>query len=195
MKSQMTRKLICILSICVVVIIILSTSYLLIFKENNNYVFYYNFEIFGQGQGEPINYTVILPLPDFKEDITYWTQKILTESNREGEFNITVINTPYGRGLMINSSSSSLCRLYINLNVSVPVDSLTMNNGEKVGDSIIYTFYAYENASSTALSLDVDMHNFEIIGADNKTGISTSVHVYPTPVGWFEYPGPTDFYM
>ncbi|MBA3045554.1 MAG: hypothetical protein KKH41_04180 [Candidatus Thermoplasmatota archaeon] len=174
-----------IISIIVSTILILSSYFIYTFNEGNEgyiYSFYYNVEILN----DPLcNSTVIVPLPDFYQNAQYWTDILLNNSFKEGNINVTVVNSVYGKGLLINSSEKAI--INITLNQQVPADSLTMMtfiNNRTFGCH----YYTYNN-SNNLVSIDVDFNNYRIINSINKVGHMFSAHIFPAPIGWYEYPG------
>ena len=171
------------LSISISIVIILSFYFFYVSHEENDYQFYYSVKIINTDI--TYNSTVIVPLPDFYQNEQYWTDILLTESIKNGVINITIVNTEYGKGLLINSSNNAM--LNITLYKKVPTNSLTMmetlNNR-----TFVCNFYTY-NYSTNLVSIDVDFENLKNINSTNKEGHYFSVHIYPAPIGWYEYPG------
>jgi hypothetical protein len=111
-----------IFAIVISIVVIISSSYILL-REDHDYVFYYDVKVVSQGISA--NYTLIVPMPDFQEDKDNWTNILVSDSIKQGNMTVTMVNTEYGKGLMINSSTSF--RFHYRLNESVPAESLTLN--------------------------------------------------------------------
>ena len=146
----MTRKKKCVLfSIVVAIIIVISSCYLLLPKDSYDYSFYYYVEICNIGI--PVNSSVIVPMPDFQEDEIDWTELLLAESTKRGEMNLAVVNTDYGKGLMINSTGR--CIISFNLTIQVPAQDLTMDN-ENMGNK----FYVMNYGNLSTSGSDAKLH-------------------------------------
>lgn len=184
----MTRNKKIIMFALATALIIIIASYSLFVNQTDEpaHEFYYGVDILIQG--EPTNYSLIVPMPDFQTEKDYWTNFLLSESIVEGDLTITIMNTSYGKGLMLNASDN--CRLYLQLNESVPAENLTMN---PIGSH--YAFYAFISNQTTSISIDVNMDNYEFINSTDKIGVSNRIHVYPVMSGWYEqYGGIIDTY-
>lgn len=176
------KKIYSLIAILVAIVVIISTLYYVELKPGKTtYTFYYNVEI---QSFKTVNSSVIVPLPAFLEDEDYWIDELLLNSIKQGYMNVTRINTEYGNGLMLNASSN--CRFIFSCDEKVPVNDLAMSSDEH-DTSAWYHFYSDYDNSTSSLSVDVDMYNFEYID-EQSTGPSISIHIFPSPMGWFEYP-------
>ena len=174
------------ISLIVALILILSSTYLIYNVDNESHSFNYKIEL--RHSGYSFNSSIIVPIPNFTENEEYWINLLLNESNKEGKIDVSLVDTEYGLGMMINSSG--FCSLSLEVDRHVPVSSSTMvKEINEDGNGIVHHFYSEYDNSTGWLSVDLDMHNYKITNSEIKIGFSTSAFVYPAPIGWFEWGG------
>ena len=181
----MDKKYLAIIGSIIVAILMITGYFYFLPSENENidnenitYSFYYDVEI---QCSNPVNSTVIVPYPAFYDNYNDWRNILLNQSIVDGQMDLSIVNTEYGRGLKIQSihnESHGFSKLELSLNIEVPAQMLTMGY-EGLGNKV---FAEFDN-SSCWLCIHIDFHNYWIQNG-TKHGYRESAHAHLHSTGW-----------